>query len=87
MQHGKNANEAVALDASPESLSRGLVVAVATLSEWLDERTRQKRALMRVKRALEGFRSEATRDEVARIEAVVDDVARHLDLDPEPHRG
>ncbi len=82
MQSGGNVNDALAVEESPELFSKDLVVAVATLSELLDERTRMKRALLRVRRALESFRSEATEEEVARIEAVVDDVARRLDLHP-----
>ena len=87
MPNADEGNRAVPQDEAPEMFSKDLVVAVATLSEWLDERSRMKRALQRVKRALEGFRSEATEEEVARIEAVVDDVARRLDLHREPSRG
>ena len=87
MPNVDEANQAMPAEESPELFSKDLVVAVATLSEWLDERSRMKRALQRVRRALEGFRSEATEEEVARIEAVVDDVARRLDLHREPHCG
>jgi predicted transcriptional regulator len=83
MQNGGNLNHTLTVEEAPELFSKDLVVAVATLSELLDERTRMKRALLRVKRALESFRSEATEEEVARIEAVVEDVAKRLDL----HRG
>ncbi len=80
MQESLELNESPAGEECPELLSKDLVIAVAALSEWLDERTRVKRALLRVRRALETLRSGATEGEVARIEAAVDGIAERLGI-------